>query len=89
MFGGSPQHEIMFCFGSDIDVVAKSSITPDSIKARGRTVGLRWFNRSDLKKFDDIIVPSGLAELILTPISDPKVPKPSSMTGQETSAGTD
>lgn len=86
MFEKAPQHEVMFCFGTDIDIATKNSITPESIKARGRTVGIRWLNRTDIKQFDGIIVPEGLANLILTPINDPKVPKPASMTGQETSA---
>jgi ADP-ribose pyrophosphatase YjhB (NUDIX family) len=89
MFNNEPQHEVMFCFGSDIDLATKSAITPEAINAKGRSVGMRWLNRADLKQFDDIIVPSGLADLILTPINDPKVPKPASVTGQETSAGTD
>lgn len=86
MFDGTPQHEIMFCFGTDVDIVTKNSITPESIKAKGRTVGIRWLSRSDIKEFDGVIVPEGLADLILTPINDPKVPKPASVTGQETSA---
>jgi len=74
IFNGELQHEVMFCFGSDIDIETKGGITAASLRTRGRTAGLRWLNLSEVKRFDEAIVPAGLADLILTPINDPKVP---------------